>query len=160
MTSLIALSLDLELFVAVDNDIEIFADARRVGEHHGWSVGAFSLPANTSVLAFNASNAGGAGAVLASLSNGIVTDDTWLCSVDDPPDDGTMMTTHCLLALSVPISPRPNIPHRNLLDQILIHDSKGYFTLFDDSTKPHQCYGPLALAASVSNPVVMVAKCT
>ena len=95
MTSLIALSLDLELFVAVDNNIEIFADGLRLGEHHGWSVGAFSLPANASVLAFNARNSGGPGVVLASLSNGIVTDDTWLCSVDDPPDDGTLMTTHC-----------------------------------------------------------------
>ena len=62
MTSLIALSLDLELFVAVDNNIEIFADGLRLGEHHGWSVGAFSLPANASVLAFNASKAGGPGA--------------------------------------------------------------------------------------------------
>ena len=160
MTSLIALSLDLELFVAVDNNIEIFADGLRLGEHHGWSVATFSLPADTSVLAFNARNSGGPGVVLASLSNGIVTDDTWLCSVDDPPDDGKMMTTLCVLVFSVPISPGSNISHRNLLDQILIHDSKGYFTLFDDSTKPHQCYGPLALAASVSSPVVMGAKCT
>ena len=140
MTPLIALSLDLELFVAVDNNIEIFADGLRLGEHHGWSTATFSLPGNTSVLAFNARNSGGPGAVLASLSNGIVTDDTWLCSVDDPPDDGTLMTSHCLLVLSVPISPRTNIPHRNLLDQILIHDSKGYFTLFDDSTKHHQLW--------------------
>ena len=81
----------------------MFADGQRLGEHHGWSVATFSLPASTSVLAFNASNTGGPGAVLASLSNGIVTDDTWLCSVDDPPDDGKMMLlmTHSLLVESV-----------------------------------------------------------
>ena len=102
MTSLIALSLDLELFVAVDNNIEIFADGLRLGEHHGWSTATFSLPGNTSVLAFNARNSGGPGAVLASLSNGIVTDDTWLCSVGDPPDDGKMMLmNHSLLVESV-----------------------------------------------------------
>ena len=80
---------DHELVVAVDNSVDVYADGTAIGSHSGWTSGlSLQVPGQTIVLGFKLQNAGGPASVIASLSNGVVTDGSWKCTNQAQSNDG------------------------------------------------------------------------
>ena len=75
----------------MDNSIEVWIDGVSLGTHTGWFSPPMTvtLPDNPGVLSFKAHNSGGEAGVLASLTNGMVTEaNGWRCTATEPAGDG------------------------------------------------------------------------
>ena len=90
---------DIILTLIVDNSIEVWIDGASQGTHSGWqSPMTVTLPDNPGVLAFKAHNSGGPAGVLASLTNGMVTEAReWRCTTSEPSGDGRFMLKSFLI---------------------------------------------------------------
>ena len=66
--------------VSIDNEGTIYADGKFVRNITGWRVASpVTLLANTTCVVIEGETTTGAGAILASFSNGILTDESWQC---------------------------------------------------------------------------------
>ena len=82
----------MEVNITIDSGGSLIVDT---GEKHNletdwWETERFILPGDTKVVTIKGDNSGGPGAILASFSNGVVTDGTWQCA-----DMSSCTTTEC-----------------------------------------------------------------
>ena len=84
--------IDIEAYITIDNGGSLVVDT---GEKHNletewWETERFALPGDTRVVTIKGDNPAGPGGILASFSNGVVTDGTWQCA-----DMSSCTTTDC-----------------------------------------------------------------
>ena len=64
-----------------DNSMEMFADGQSLGTDSNWgNATTYLVPGNTRVLSVAGKDLGGNFGILGSMSNGLVTDESWKCS--------------------------------------------------------------------------------
>ena len=66
--------------ITIDNGGTLIADGKTFANNGDWTVHeTFTLLSNTTGVVIDATNPGNVGAMLASFSNGVVTDESWQC---------------------------------------------------------------------------------
>ena len=86
------LVLSIEVDITIDNHGSLMIDN---GEEHNlksewWATERFTLPGDIKAVTIKANNTGDVGGILASFSNGVLTDSTWKC-----PDMSSCTTAEC-----------------------------------------------------------------
>ena len=74
------------VYAACDDELTVYADGDVLIENSIWEISKEAvIPIDTVVLGIKCKDLGGLFGIVASLSNGLITDDSWFCSSTEVP---------------------------------------------------------------------------
>ena len=91
------------MMVAVDNSVQVWADNELRGSASGWAPATeITMSSATTIVALQVTNDGGSAGVLASFSNGAITDASWRCTSSAPSGDGELSLSYMYMYVLTP----------------------------------------------------------